>query len=144
MPTGSTSSSSAQRKGLRFVRGGAPAFFSSSRLTLNITRGAIARLGWCPSGRLFEAAACGTPLVSAWFEELDAFLRPGEELLIARSTQDVLDALSLSDEKLLPGGRQSDGTERPKAVSEYLIEADDPRRREEDLHGHLVAVKTTD
>ena len=36
-----------------------PAFFSSSRLTLNVTRQAMAEMGWCPSGRLFEAAACG-------------------------------------------------------------------------------------
>jgi spore maturation protein CgeB len=38
-----------------------PALYSSSRLTLNVTRQAMARMGYCPSGRLFEAAACGTP-----------------------------------------------------------------------------------
>ena len=77
-----------------------PAFFSSSRLTLNITRAAMAKQGYCPSGRLFEAAACGVPLVSDWFDGLDAFLTPGSELLIARKTEDVLDALSLSDAEL--------------------------------------------
>ncbi|MBV9531252.1 MAG: glycosyltransferase, partial [Bradyrhizobium sp.] len=35
------------------------AFFASSRLTLNVTRNAMTQMGWCPSGRLFEAAACG-------------------------------------------------------------------------------------
>ncbi|TIS30194.1 MAG: glycosyltransferase, partial [Mesorhizobium sp.] len=40
-----------------------PAFFCSSRLTLNVTREAMARKGWCPSGRLFEAAACGAAIV---------------------------------------------------------------------------------
>ncbi|MET0221626.1 MAG: glycosyltransferase, partial [Tardiphaga sp.] len=34
-----------------------PPFFASSRLTLNVTRQAMADMGWCPSGRLFEAAA---------------------------------------------------------------------------------------
>ena len=38
-----------------------PSFYASSRLTLNVTRQAMAALGWCPSGRLFEAAACATP-----------------------------------------------------------------------------------
>ena len=45
-----------------------PAFFSSSRLTLNITRQAMAAMGWCPSGRLFEAAACGAPILTDWWE----------------------------------------------------------------------------
>ncbi len=77
-----------------------PAFFSSSRLTLNITRETMARMGWCPSGRLFEAAACNAPLVSDWFEGLDAFFHPGREILIARRTEDVVDALSLTDVEL--------------------------------------------
>jgi spore maturation protein CgeB len=41
-----------------------PAFFSSSRLTLNVTRQAMAEMGWCPSGRLFEASACGAAILS--------------------------------------------------------------------------------
>ena len=41
-----------------------PAFFSSSRLTLNVTRAAMAAMGHCPSGRLFEAAACGAPILT--------------------------------------------------------------------------------
>jgi spore maturation protein CgeB len=39
-----------------------PALYSSSRLTLNVTRRAMVSMGYCPSGRLFEAAACGTPI----------------------------------------------------------------------------------
>src|SRR6185437_9772804 len=50
-----------------------PRLYSSSRLTLNITRGEMARWGWCPSGRFFEAAACGTPLITDWLEGLDWF-----------------------------------------------------------------------
>ena len=51
-----------------------PALYSSSRLTLNLTREAMAASGYCPSGRFFEAAACGTPIVTDWFRGLDSFL----------------------------------------------------------------------
>jgi tRNA (mo5U34)-methyltransferase len=74
-----------------------PAFFSSSRLTLSVTRKAMAENGWCPSGRLFEAAACGTPVLSDWWDGLDAFFTPGREILVARTTQDAIAALELSD-----------------------------------------------
>jgi spore maturation protein CgeB len=74
-----------------------PAFFSSSRLTLSVTRRAMADNGYCPSGRLFEAAACGTPVVSDWWEGLDAFFEPGREIVVARDTPDVIAALDLSD-----------------------------------------------
>jgi spore maturation protein CgeB len=74
-----------------------PAFFCSSNLTLNITRGPMARAGYCPSGRLFEATACGAAVISDWWEGLDHFFAPGREMLIARATGDVLAALELSD-----------------------------------------------
>jgi spore maturation protein CgeB len=76
------------------------AFYCSSRLTVNVTRSAMAALGYCPSGRLFEAAACGTPILSDWWEGLDRFYEPGSEILIAHSTSDAIDALSLSDREL--------------------------------------------
>ncbi len=74
-----------------------PAFFSSARLTLNVTRRDMEALGWCPSGRLFEAAACGTPVLSDDWEGLAAFYAPGEEILVARDTNDALAALDLDD-----------------------------------------------
>jgi spore maturation protein CgeB len=77
-----------------------PAFFCSSRLTLNVTRRAMKAMGYCPSGRLFEAAACGTPLVTDAWEGLEHFLQPGREILIAHSSNDVVAALDLSDREL--------------------------------------------
>lgn len=74
-----------------------PAFFSSSRWTLNVTRRAMAQMGWCPSGRLFEAAACGCPVISDAWEGLDAFFAPGEEIVIARDTDDVVRAMRMDD-----------------------------------------------
>lgn len=71
------------------------AFYSSSAWTLNITRGPMAALGHCPSGRLFEAAACATPIVTDGWDGLDAFFAPGEELVVAADTGDVLAALDM-------------------------------------------------
>jgi spore maturation protein CgeB len=77
-----------------------PAFFSSSRLTLNVTRRAMAAMGYCPSGRLFEAAACGVPILSDWWEGIEEFFEPGTELLIARSAGESIAALELSEAEL--------------------------------------------
>jgi spore maturation protein CgeB len=46
--------------------------------------------GWSPSVRLFEAAACGIPIISDDWPGLDDFLVPGEEILIARSTAEMV------------------------------------------------------
>lgn len=75
-------------------------FFCSSLLTLNVTRGAMARMGYCPSGRLFEAAACGVAIVSDEWAGLDTFFEPGVEILVARDTDDVIAAMQLSDAEL--------------------------------------------
>ncbi|MDE2486979.1 MAG: glycosyltransferase, partial [Alphaproteobacteria bacterium] len=71
------------------------AFFASSRLTLNATRRDMAAMGYCPSGRLFEAAACGAPILSDAWEGLDLFFEPGREILTAKTTEDALAALDL-------------------------------------------------
>ncbi|HYO55329.1 CgeB family protein [Archangium sp.] len=100
-----------------------PAFYCSSALTLNVTRAPMAAMGWCPSGRLFEAAACGIPVLTDGWEGLDSFFRPGEEILIAHSTEDAVEALSLSPEDLARMGRRA----RERALTEHTAE----RRAEE-------------
>lgn len=77
-----------------------PALFSSSRLTLNITRAEMAANGWCPSGRFFEAAACSTPVITDCWPGLEDFFTLGDEVIVARNTEDVLAALQLSDAEL--------------------------------------------
>jgi spore maturation protein CgeB len=77
-----------------------PGFYASSRLTLNITRRAMAEMGWCPSGRLFEAAACGVPVLSDAWVGFEEFFTPGREILLARSTDDALAALDLPEAEL--------------------------------------------
>ena len=70
-----------------------PAFYCSSRLTLNVTRDAMARAGWCPSGRLFEAAACGVPILTDHWAGLDHFFEPGREIVLAADPGDILAAV---------------------------------------------------
>jgi spore maturation protein CgeB len=84
-----------------------PALYSSSRLTLNITRAEMATSGYCPSGRFFEAAACGTPVISDWFEGLDYFFHLDEEIQIIHSAEDVLQALAMPDDELRERGRRA-------------------------------------
>jgi spore maturation protein CgeB len=77
-----------------------PSFFSSSTVTLNVTRRAMAEMGFCPSGRLFEAAACGVPILTDTWDGLDSFFTPDEEILITRSAADTLAALERSGDEL--------------------------------------------
>jgi spore maturation protein CgeB len=75
-------------------------FYSSSRITLNLTRGEMAANGWCPSGRFFEAAACGTPLITDAWEGLDSFFDPRHDLRVVARAEDVQDALNMADHEL--------------------------------------------
>ena len=77
-----------------------PAFYCSSALTLNVTRRAMAEMGFCPSGRLFEASACGVPILSDAWEGLGAFFTPGEEILVASTTEEAMAAISAPRERL--------------------------------------------
>jgi spore maturation protein CgeB len=67
-----------------------PRFYASQRFTLNVTRAEMREAGWSPSVRLFEAAACGVPVISDRWEGLDRIFAEGEEILIADSGEDVL------------------------------------------------------
>ena len=77
-----------------------PSFYAGSRLTLNVTRRDMAATGWCPSGRLFEATACGCPVLSDVWPGLEDFFGPGREILTAQTTDDALAALDLGDTEL--------------------------------------------
>lgn len=67
-----------------------PAFYGAQRFTLNITRDAMKQAGYSPSVRLFEAGACGVPIVSDWWPGLDTILEPGREILLSTGTEDTL------------------------------------------------------
>ena len=77
-----------------------PAFYSSSRFTLNLTRDDMVAAGYSPSVRLFEASACGAAILSDPWPGIEQFLTPGEEVLLPSSAQDVVHILSeISDEQ---------------------------------------------
>jgi spore maturation protein CgeB len=65
-------------------------FYCAQRYTLNVTRRDMVSAGFSPSVRLFEAAACGTPIISDAWVGLDTIFTPDSEILIARTWQDVL------------------------------------------------------
>lgn len=95
-----------------------PAFFCSSRVTLNITRRAMAEYGFSPSGRLFEAAACGAAILSDWWQGLDAFFAPGEEILRVNTSADVIAALRSPDAELRRIGQAA----RQRALDEHTAD----------------------
>jgi spore maturation protein CgeB len=95
-----------------------PAFYSSSKLTLSVTRAAMAEMGYCPSGRLFEAAACETPVLSDYWEGLEEFFEPGREILVASSASDIIDALALDAEEL----RRIGSAARERILSEHTAD----------------------
>ncbi len=70
-----------------------PDFYSRQRFTLNVTRADMIAAGWSPSVRLFEAAAVGVPIVSDFWEGLSELLPEDEAILIARRSEDVVEAL---------------------------------------------------
>ena len=67
-----------------------PHLYSSSRLTLNVTRREMVMAGYSPSVRLFEAAACGAAIVSDNWPGLDSFFVPGREILLPASGAEVV------------------------------------------------------
>ena len=68
-------------------------FYGAQRYTLNLTRRAMRQSGHSPSIRLFEAAACGVPIISDPWPGLNEFFTPGEEIFVSRSTRETLDVL---------------------------------------------------
>lgn len=75
-------------------------FYSAQRFTLNVTRADMVALGYSPSVRLFEAAACATPIITDGWNGLETIFEPGREILVALGTNDVLAMLhELSEEE---------------------------------------------
>jgi spore maturation protein CgeB len=75
------------------------AFYGAQRFTLNVTRADMVRAGWSPSVRLFEAAACGVPIISDLWPGLDEIFVPGREIFVAETGDEALAILTLSDEE---------------------------------------------
>lgn len=65
-------------------------FYNSQRFTLNVTRASMIAAGFTPSVRFFEAAACGTPVISDFWQGIETFFKPDEEILISHSPDETL------------------------------------------------------
>jgi spore maturation protein CgeB len=87
-----------------------PEFYAASRYTLNVTRADMVAAGWSPSVRLFEAASCSTPVISDIWSGIEDVLTPGREILLASSSDQVIEIL-----------RDPDG-ERPARIGEAARE----------------------
>jgi spore maturation protein CgeB len=93
---------------------------------------------WCapagrPSVRLFEAAACGVPVVSDWWEGLDSFFDPGSEILVARSAAEVVQHLGSVDEERRA---QIGAAARARVLAEHTAE-----HRVDELEEHVAQVR---
>lgn len=76
-----------------------PPFYCSSRMTLNLTRDQMVQAGYSPSVRLFEAAGCGTAILSDHWPGLSSFFEPGKEILLPGSWKDVVRYLDETDQE---------------------------------------------
>lgn len=100
------------------------AFNVSTRAVLNISRASMAEYGFSPATRVFEAAGAGACLITDYWQGIDLFFKPGEEILVARDGQEVADIVaSLTAEQAEEIGR--------RALTRVLAEHTYDRRAEE-------------
>ena len=76
-----------------------PAFYGAQRYALNVTRADMVQAGFSPSVRLFEAAACGVPIITDRWAGLDSIFTPGEEIILVENAAQVLDVLEYLPEE---------------------------------------------
>jgi len=107
-----------------------PAFYAASRFTLNVTRADMIAAGHSPSVRLFEAAACACPVISDVWAGLDDLFTPDSEIVLARSAQDVLDALDAPADRAQALGR---------SARRRILAGHAPAQRAETLERELLA-----
>ena len=110
-------------------------FYNAQRFTLNVTRAHMIAAGWSPSVRLFEAAACGVPVISDRWDGIDQFFEPDTEILLADTSDDVAAYLhEVSDEERLTIG---------KRARERVLRAHTAETRAAELVDHLTAATPT-
>jgi spore maturation protein CgeB len=109
------------------------AFYNRQRFTLNVTRADMIEAGWSPSVRLFEAAACGTPIVSDRWAGLETLLRPGREIFLADGPGDVLHLLrELPEGERLAAGARA----RARILAEHTA-----AHRAAELEAHVQSLR---
>ena len=82
------------------------AFNCTPLAVLNVVRDSMADIGFSPATRVFEAAGAAACLITDAWEGIELFLRPDEEVLVARDGQDVVENLrTLTPERARSIGR---------------------------------------
>jgi spore maturation protein CgeB len=108
------------------------AFYNAQRFTMNITRADMVRAGYSPSVRLFEAAACATPVISDHWEGLDAFFEIGTEILVAHTPDDTLQYLAEIPE--------AERAEIGRRASERVLRLHTAAHRAVELEGYVMSL----
>ncbi len=109
------------------------AFYNAQRFTLNVTRAHMIAAGYSPSVRLFEAAACGVPIISDRWAGIDDFFRPGSEILLAGDRSDVVAYL----DDVSPSERRAIG----RSAGERVLAEHTAQTRTRELLEHLASVE---
>jgi len=112
-----------------------PAFYAAQRFTVNVTRADMVAAGWSPSVRLFEAAACAVPVISDAWEGLEAFFVPGEEIVVAHGSDDVLHTLAVTSES---ARREMGRRARARVLAEHTAD-----RRAAEFERHVSEAMAT-
>lgn len=108
-------------------------FYNAQRFTLNLTREAMRATGYAPSVRLFEAAACGTAIISDDWTGLGTFLAVGDEIAVVHDTADALNILRHTpDNSRMAMARRA----RQRVLAEHTAE-----RRAEQLEAYLCEAR---
>ena len=105
-------------------------FYNSQIFTLNLTRHDMVRAGYSPSVRLFEAAACGVPIITDRWPGLETFFTPYSEILPVRTWAEVSSYLQLESER-----RYQVGTKARRRTLRFHTAA----VRAQEFEGHVVA-----
>jgi spore maturation protein CgeB len=125
-------------------------FYSRQRYTLNVTRADMKAAGFSPSVRLFEAAACGVPVISDRWPGIESIFVPGKEIIVLDSAQQVTQVLrELPDERrreIAAAARkrlllEHTPDHRAKQLEGYYREVIAPKPRQAAIGGHLRALQ---
>jgi spore maturation protein CgeB len=112
------------------------AFNCTPKAVLNVNRDSMARFGFSPPTRIFEAAGAGACLVTDAWVGIEAFLEPGSEVLVAENGEDVAEILqSLTPQRARGIGRNA--LKRVLAEHTYSHRAE---QLEQVLEGKFAAI----
>lgn len=106
-----------------------PAFYSACRFALNITRADMVEAGHSPSVRLFEAAACGTPILSDRWAGIETVFAPGSEIILADDTATIVETL-----RAMPEEQRRD---QARAARRAVLQSHTAQHRARELEAYL-------